>query len=213
MNFCFVLLSAFLFSLSHSLKSILLYPNNSYFGEIFGESINFYNIKVLNLISIKLETLITSLNITSKTRPMIIASYEPFSIDNNSSIYFWNELGLPLEINSTFFNKSKNKEIYIAVFCDNCKYKLNIVGYNNNLKKFLYEKEKDKIRNLNEIKNITYNSTNVRMDFYSGDGLSALILSLIMIFISLIGCNIMMTIYVHNTQLVEQPLKLGRIEL
>jgi len=41
---------------------------------------------------------------------------------------------------------------------------------------------------------------------------TALIVAFIMVFVSLIGCIIMMKIYVHNTALVEQPLKLGRIE-
>ena len=73
------------------------------------------------------------------------------------------------------------------------------------------------IRNLFEENNIgsnnsDTNNTDTRLDFYGGDGLSALIVAFIMIFVSLIGCGIMMNIYVHTTALVEQPLKLGRIE-
>ena len=51
-----------------------------------------------------------------------------------------------------------------------------------------------------------------RLQFYAGDGLSALIVAFILIFVSLIACGIMMNIYVHTTALVEQPLKLGKIE-
>ena len=51
-----------------------------------------------------------------------------------------------------------------------------------------------------------------RIYFFIADGISALFVAFIMIFVSLIGCIIMMNIYVHNTALVEQPLKLGRIE-
>ena len=71
------------------------------------------------------------------------------------------------------------------------------------------------IRNLFEEKgsNATENNnTDTRIDFYSGDGLSTLIVAFIMIFVSLFGCGIMMNIYVHTTALVEQILKLGRIE-
>ena len=61
--------------------------------------------------------------------------------------------------------------------------------------------------------NITeVNNTQTRMEFYSADGVSALFVAFIMIFVSLIGCEIMMNIYVHSTALVEQPLKLGKIE-
>ena len=56
------------------------------------------------------------------------------------------------------------------------------------------------------------NNTQVRMEFYSADGVSALFVAFMMIFVSLIGCEIMMNIYVHTTALVEQPLKLGKIE-
>ena len=200
-----------LFSFIFSLKSIPLYHNISYLGEIIGESINFYNIKISNLTSIRLETLILSENYTSKTRPLIVANYEQFSKESNSSNYLWNKLGLHLDINRTFLNKSKNNEIYIAVFCENCHYELKAVCFNNNFN--LFKKETREIRILNEVKNITYNSSNVRMDFYSADGLGALIVTFIMIFVSLVGCHIMMNIYVHNTQLVEQPLKLGKIEI
>ncbi len=52
----------------------------------------------------------------------------------------------------------------------------------------------------------------MRLEYFAGDGLSALIVAFILIFVSLIGCSIMMNIYVHTTALVEQPLKLGKIE-
>ena len=67
-----------------------------------------------------------------------------------------------------------------------------------------------RIRNL--VEETQYNNTETRMNFYGADGVSALMVAFIMIFVSIIGCIIMMNIYVHNTALVEQPLKLGRIE-
>ena len=70
------------------------------------------------------------------------------------------------------------------------------------------------IRNLFEENgsNAIENNTDTRLDFYGGDGLSPLIVIFIMIFASLIGCGIMMNSFVHTSALVEQPLKLGRIE-
>ena len=56
------------------------------------------------------------------------------------------------------------------------------------------------------------NSTDTRMNVYGANGVSGLIVAFFMIFVSVIACIIMMKIYVHNTALVEQPLKLGRIE-
>ncbi len=47
---------------------------------------------------------------------------------------------------------------------------------------------------------------------FSANGISGLIVAFILIFISVIGCIIMMNIYVHTNALVEQPLKLGRVE-
>ena len=70
------------------------------------------------------------------------------------------------------------------------------------------------LRNLNQETNSnnTLKSNEIRLDFYAGDGLNALLVALIMVFVSLIGCCIMMNIYVHTTALVEQPLKLGKVE-
>lgn len=61
--------------------------------------------------------------------------------------------------------------------------------------------------------NITdFNNTETRMQFYAADGVGGLFVAFILIFVSLIGVGIMMNIYVHTTALVEQPLKLGKIE-
>lgn len=51
-----------------------------------------------------------------------------------------------------------------------------------------------------------------RLDFYRADGVSALMVAFILIFVSIIACVIMMNTYVHTTALVEKPLKLGRVE-
>ena len=68
------------------------------------------------------------------------------------------------------------------------------------------------LRNLTQDILVEKEMNETRIDFYAGDGLSALLVALIMIFVSLIGCGIMMNIYVHTNALVEQPLKLGKVE-
>ena len=70
------------------------------------------------------------------------------------------------------------------------------------------------LRGLNEQVNIKedVNMTEVRLAMYAANGVSGLAVAFFMIFVSVIACIIMMKIYVHNTALVEQPLKLGRVE-
>ena len=70
------------------------------------------------------------------------------------------------------------------------------------------------LRGLNEQVNIKedVNMTEIRLAMYAANGVSGLAVAFFMIFVSVIACIIMMKIYVHNTALVEQPLKLGRVE-
>ena len=56
------------------------------------------------------------------------------------------------------------------------------------------------------------NDNITRLYVYSANGLSGLMTGFFMVIVTIIACVIMMKIYVHNTALVEQPLKLGRIE-
>ena len=68
------------------------------------------------------------------------------------------------------------------------------------------------LRKLEEISLSQNNDTITRLYVYSANGISSLMVGFFMIFVSVIACIIMMNIYVHNTALVEQPLKLGRVE-
>ena len=68
------------------------------------------------------------------------------------------------------------------------------------------------LRKLEETSLSQNNDTITRLYVYSANGISSLMVGFFMIFVSVIACIIMMNIYVHNTALVEQPLKLGRVE-
>ena len=125
------------------------------------------------------------------------------------------ELGKPITLDSEFIKSAleRKSEIFFTIFSKNAQYKLNILpsGDIKTTTNFV----QIPVRNLAEENNNTnpdLKSIDNRLAFYSGDGISALIVAFIMVFVSLIGCIIMMKIYVHNTALVEQPLKLGRIE-
>ena len=68
------------------------------------------------------------------------------------------------------------------------------------------------LRKLEETSLSQNNDTITRLYVYSANGISSLMVGFFMVFVSVIACIIMMNIYVHNTALVEQPLKLGRVE-
>ena len=124
-------------------------------------------------------------------------------------------LGKPITLDSEFIKSGleRKSEIFFIIFSKNAQYKLNILPSVDIKKTSNFVQIP--VRNLAEENNNTnpdLKSIDNRLAFYSGDGISALIVAFIMVFVSLIGCIIMMKIYVHNTALVEQPLKLGRIE-
>ena len=121
-------------------------------------------------------------------------------------------LGQSIILDTEFIQSAlyKNQYIYIAVYCEKCAYKINILpsGDISSNKNFI---QIPTLRSLSNINN-NFTTNNTRINMYSANGVSALMAAFVMIFISVIACLIMMNIYVHNTALVEQPLKLGRIE-
>ena len=137
---------------------------------------------------------------------------EPFKHKNYNKVKK-TQLGNPVILDPEFIQSAIEKEnnIYFAIYCEKCVYKLNIIpsGVIDSKKQFI---QTPPIRTLQEegLPNFRTNST--RMDMFSANGISGLIVAFILIFISVIGCIIMMNIYVHTNALVEQPLKLGRVE-
>ena len=158
---------------------------------------------------IKIET-------SSTSEGMVGVHYEPFKMKNYENI-LKAELGKPIILNTEFIKSAleKGDQIYLTVFCEKCEYKLKVLP-RGEMKPITSFVQAPQIRKLAQegapLLGDLEPSPNNRIYFFIADGISALFVAFIMIFVSLIGCLIMMNIYVHNTALVEQPLKLGRIE-
>ena len=130
----------------------------------------------------------------------------------------WKFGDFEINYSRNWWNAKPEDEIYKAIYSKNSKYKMNILpnGELDLTKNFIQAQPTRKLtqENLGANNDTKSNNTHIeRLEFYAGDGLSALIVAFILIFVSLIACGIMMNIYVHTTALVEQPLKLGKIEL
>ena len=158
---------------------------------------------------IKIET-------SSSSEGMMGVHYEPFQLKNYENI-LKSELGKPIILNSEFIKLALEKDdhIYLTVFCEKCEYKLKVLP-GGEMKPITNFVQAPQIRKLAQeglaLQAAEPGSQEERIYFFIADGISGLCVAFIMIFVSLIGCLIMMNIYVHNTALVEQPLKLGRIE-
>ena len=215
----FIILGTLLFSSIITIEYTELAMNKLYNIETKGEELNYFRISLKNLKVIPNEITIQTdlLNSNPSLSPVLGVYYEPIKLKNYKEL-LKTKLGEPLKLTNEFIKSSleRDHEIYLTIFSKNSKYSINIlpigdIKLQNNFIQIPF------IRSLFEENNIgsnntDTNNTDTRLDFYGGDGLSALIVAFIMIFVSLIGCGIMMNIYVHTTALVEQPLKLGRIE-
>ena len=212
MKAIFFIISSLLFFNILSFKYEEITMNKVYNLENKEEKLSYFKFPLSNLeiipSEIKIET--TDLKSDSSSNGVIGVHYEPFKIKNYENILKF-ELGKPIILDSEFIKSAleKNEQIYLTVFCKKCHYKINILP-NGDMKSVKNFVQIPRIRNL--VEETQYNNTETRMNFYGADGVSALMVAFIMIFVSIIGCIIMMNIYVHNTALVEQPLKLGRIE-
>ena len=162
---------------------------------------------------IKIDTqIINSKNPSTST---IGVHYQPFKKSNFNQIKK-EVLGKPLILDSEFI-KSAIKErhkIYFGIYCENCVYKVNVIpsGEHPENKKFILTPPLRRLIDQGDGLNEQHNDTETRMAVYSANGICGLIVALIMVFVTVIACIIMMNTYVHNTSLVEQPLKLGRVE-
>ena len=212
MKAIFFIISSLLFFNILSFKYEEITMNKVYNLENKEEKLSYFKFPLSNLeiipSEIKIET--TDLKSDSSSNGVIGVHYEPFKIKNYENI-LKSELGKPIILDSEFIKSAleKNEQIYLTVFCKKCHYKINILP-NGDMKSVKNFVQIPRIRNL--VEETQYNNTETRMNFYGADGVSALMVASIMIFVSILGCIIMMNIYVHNTALVEQPLKLGRIE-
>ena len=190
--------------------------NKLYNIEQEDEELNYYKLSLKNVKIIPNEITIETelINKKESLSPIIGVHYEPIKLKNYKDLLKV-ELGKQIILKSEFIQSAleEKEEIYIAIYSPNSKYTINILtkGEMKYEKKFI---QIPILRKLNQETNSnnTLKSNDIRLDFYAGDGLNALLVALIMVFVSLIGCGIMMNIYVHTTALVEQPLKLGKVE-
>jgi len=176
-----------------------------------------FSLKDLKVIPNEITIQTELVNQKEPSSPIIGVYYEPIKLKNYKDL-LKTELGKQINLTSEFIKSAleRNEQIYFAVFSKNSKYTINIVpkGEMKYEKKFV---QIPQVRSLAQEGNLNLNekkikSNETRLDFYAGDGLNALLVALILIFVSIIATGIMMSIYVHTTALVEQPLKLGKIE-
>ena len=188
--------------------------NKLYNIEQEDEELNYYKLSLKNLKIIPNEITIETeiINKKESSSSIIGVHYEPIKLKNYQKL-LKSELGKQIILKSEFIKSAleEKEEIYIAIYSQNSKYTINILtkGEMKYEKKFV---QIPTLRNLTQDILVEKEMNETRIDFYAGDGLSALLVALIMIFVSLIGCGIMMNIYVHTNALVEQPLKLGKVE-
>ena len=215
MKTIFIILNLLFLSNILCIKYKELSLNKVYNIEQEDEELKYYKFSLKNLKIIPNEIIIENelINQKESSSPIIGVHYEPIKLKNYKNL-LKAELGKQIILKSEFIKAAleEKEEIYIAVYSKNSKYTINILPKGE----MKYEKKLVQIptlRNLNQEQTLgEAKNSESRIDFYAGDGLSALLVAFIMIFVSLIGCGIMMNIYVHTTALVEQPLKLGKVE-
>ena len=213
-----IILISLLFLSVHSFKYEELSLNKPYTLKSEEKHLHFYLISFKGVKTfpneIKIETqIVYSSNPLTST---IGIHYQPFKKTNFKQIKK-EVLGNTLIIDEEFIKASvkEDKNIYIAIYCENCSYKVKMESSGELIldKNFIQNAPlRGLIEQGNNVLYLQDNSTDTRMNVYGANGVSGLIVAFFMIFVSVIACIIMMKIYVHNTALVEQPLKLGRIE-
>ena len=212
-----LILSLLSISLITSLKNVTfttLQNNIPSENTITGESINYYTVPISLDASgvpqdIQISSTLLSSNVSNNLVPIVVSSFKPLPNKDKNSQKLLGEVGTQALIDSTFLQKSINQKLYIAVFGQNCRYQITATYLNT--KTVLLAQP---LRSLAEegLKEVTNTTEQERRDFIRADGISALVVAFILIFVSIIACVIMMKSYVHTTALVEKPLKLGRVE-
>ena len=181
-----------------------------------GDKLEYFQISLKGIQTLPNEIRIESQIFETKnpTSTTIGVHYQQFKKRNFNQIRK-EVLGKPIILDSEFIRAAirEGQKIYLAIYCENCIYKINMIPSGELIlpKAFV---QNPPLRGLIEQGNefSEGKNTTLRMDMFSANGVSGLIVAFFMIFVSVIACIIMMKIYVHNTALVEQPLKLGRVE-
>jgi len=212
------ILISLLFSFSYNFEYENLSMNSPLTVKSCEDSLKFYQLSLREYKTlpneIKVETqILDSKNPSTST---IGVHYEPFKKRNFHQVKK-QVLGKPFILDSEFIKSviNENQKIYFSVYCDSCTYKINMIpsGEHVENKNFIQSQPLRRLidDNINVIEQ-QKNDNITRLYVYSANGLSGLMTGFFMVIVTIIACVIMMKIYVHNTALVEQPLKLGRIE-
>ena len=213
----------FIFLISLLLSSIYTFNyeqislNKSYTFKTEDKPLQFYQISLKDLKTIPNEIKIDTQILDSKnpSSSTIGIHYHPFKKSNINQIKK-ELLGKQLIINEEFIKSvmTEEQKVFIAIFCEKCAFKLNTISSGELAleKNFIQNGPLRGLIEQNNILNEQINNNYTRINVFRGNGISGLIVAFFMIFVSVIACIIMMNIYVHNTALVEQPLKLGRVE-
>ena len=181
-----------------------------------GDKLEYFQISLKGIQTLPNEIRIESQIFETKnpTSTTIGVHYQQFKKRNFNQIRK-EVLGKPIILDSEFIRAAirEGQKIYLAIYCENCIKKIKMIPSGELIlpKTFV---QNPPLRGLIEQGNefSEGKNTTLRMDMFSANGVSGLIVAFFMIFVSVIACIIMMKIYVHNTALVEQPLKLGRVE-
>ena len=212
------ILISLLFSFSYNFEYENLSMNSPLTVKSCEDSLKFYQLSLREYKTlpneIKVETqILDSKNPSTST---IGVHYEPFKKRNFHQVKK-QVLGKPFILDSEFIKSviNENQIIYFSVYCDSCTYKINMIPSGEHVENKNFIQSQPLRRLIDDNINVIQQQKNdniTRLYVYSANGLSGLMTGFFMVIVTIIACVIMMKIYVHNTALVEQPLKLGRIE-
>ena len=212
------ILISLLFSFSYNFEYENLSMNSPLTVKSCEDSLKFYQLSLREYKTlpneIKVETqILDSKNPSTST---IGVHYEPFKKRNFHQVKK-QVLGKPFILDSEFIKSviNENQIIYFSVYCHSCTYKINMISSGEHVENKNFIQSQPLRRLIDDNINVIEQQKNdniTRLYVYSANGLSGLMTGFFMVIVTIIACVIMMKIYVHNTALVEQPLKLGRIE-
>ena len=214
--------------LARSAKPVTLLKNDIAIQKtLTEESINYFTISIEKDANdvpkeIQIKSTLLSSNKENTLVPIVVASYKPLPNSDKDSQILLGGIGEEVKIDSNFISKASKSEIYVGVFGQSCIYEIKATILNTTTNVLLVSSTPTPASTQKSTPTPTSrplrsllqegNSTDARLDFYRADGISALMVAFILIFVSIIACIIMMNTYVHTSALVEKPLKLGKVE-
>ena len=212
------ILISLVFSFTYNFEYENLSMNSPLTAKSEGDSLKYYQLSLREYKTLPNEIKVVTQIIDSKnpSSSTIGVHYQPFKKHNFHQIKK-QVLGKPLILDSEFIKSviNEKQKIYFGVYCDSCTYKINMIPSGEHVENKNFIQSQPLRRLIDENINVIGQQKNdsiTRLYVYSANGISGLMTGFFMVIVTIIACIIMMKIYVHNTALVEQPLKLGRVE-